>query len=331
MSAFPLLPRFTKILLTGHDHGCLPYVITLVAALSTPDLFLPEESLTNLGAPQLQIADNFEAGGSTRETLGEARLKAYRRAHFRFSHLASDSDALKLLSAVMAYAESSNSSAFCSENFLRPKAMREVQMLRNQLSSLLRGDPAFKVLIPPSTGVLLPPTEKQVKYLKQITASGFIDQVAIRADLAPVPPAQPRKPKRAAAVPYLPLFPVSSQPQDEGTVCIHPSSVLARLSPNNLPPYIIYSRLQRSANTSKVRMHPLTPISTSQLALLTRDTPLQYVGKPIKEIITDSSDGLRRECWVVPTLRGSLGSQGWPLPARKVDQIKRKGIWINLS
>lgn len=34
MSQFPVAPRYAKMLALGHQHGCLPYVITLVGALS---------------------------------------------------------------------------------------------------------------------------------------------------------------------------------------------------------------------------------------------------------------------------------------------------------
>ncbi|KAI9882547.1 MAG: hypothetical protein M1823_005707 [Watsoniomyces obsoletus] len=326
MSALPLLPRFSKILLTGHGYGCLPYTIALVAALSVPDLFVEESiALSALSTPGVHNAVQM---GNTED---EARTRAYRQAQARFAQLGGDSDALKMLAAVLAHAAADDPIAFCAENFIRLKAMREAQLLRRQLSYLLRADPTYTSMLSAMKDSLPSPTPKQVKYLKQVVASGFTDQVAIRADLAPNPPDQPRKPKRATTVPYLPLFPSSLHHEDEKAVYIHPSSQLARLAAGNVPDYIIYWKLQRSANTSKVRMHPLTPVSALQLAGLTQGTPLQENGKPIKEVITNDVDGLKRVRWVVPTLRGSTGSQGWPLPARKVVQIKENGIWVDKS
>lgn len=46
MALFPLSPRFAKMLVSGRQHGCLPYVIAVVAALSVGDPFLHEEALT---------------------------------------------------------------------------------------------------------------------------------------------------------------------------------------------------------------------------------------------------------------------------------------------
>ena len=45
MALFPLSPRFSKMLVSGRQHGCLPYVIAMVAALSVGDPFLHEEAL----------------------------------------------------------------------------------------------------------------------------------------------------------------------------------------------------------------------------------------------------------------------------------------------
>jgi ATP-dependent RNA helicase DHX37/DHR1 len=358
MAAFPLLPRFSKILLSGHAHGCLPYTIALVAALSVPDIFLPEDQFFSSSSPP-----SVEAAGTTTAVSGggggdmaahasetdthEARCKAYKHAHHRLSQLGGDSDALKLLAAVLGDAAAHDSRVFCAEFCLRHKAVREAQLLRQQLAQLLRADPVYASMLPPSSSSsssssslspLPAPSKKQVKYLKLIVASGFVDQVAIRADLAPVPPEQHRKPKSAAAVPYLPLMcdevgrggDDGDDDDDARAVYIHPASVLAhRCTAQSVPPYIVYASMQRSANKSaKVRLHPLTPVSALQLAALTRGTPLQSVGKPLKEVTVDGADGLRRVCWIIPTLRSSAGTQGWPLPARKIVQRRVNGVWI---
>jgi HrpA-like RNA helicase len=45
MALFPLSPRFSRMLVSGQQHGCLPYVIAIVSALSVGDPFLHEEAL----------------------------------------------------------------------------------------------------------------------------------------------------------------------------------------------------------------------------------------------------------------------------------------------
>ena len=45
MSLFPVSPRFSKMLVTGQQHGCLPYVVALVASMAVGDPFIREGSL----------------------------------------------------------------------------------------------------------------------------------------------------------------------------------------------------------------------------------------------------------------------------------------------
>lgn len=40
MVRFPIAPRYAKMLTLGHQHQLLPYVVTMVAALSVPELFV---------------------------------------------------------------------------------------------------------------------------------------------------------------------------------------------------------------------------------------------------------------------------------------------------
>jgi len=47
MSLFPLSPRFSRMLASGQHHGCLPYIISIVSALSVGDPFLHEEGLVS--------------------------------------------------------------------------------------------------------------------------------------------------------------------------------------------------------------------------------------------------------------------------------------------
>ncbi|KAL2404021.1 putative ATP-dependent RNA helicase DHR1 [Exophiala dermatitidis] len=211
----------------------------------------------------------------------------------------------------------------------------------------------------------------KIKQLNAIVASGYIDQVAIRYDRAPAAPADIVKPRRAIDVPYLPLVPLHDDPHAPTAlkaVYIHPSSVLARLSVKEMPEYIVYSHLQRSqahsvaesdaalggrhattATTTaatvkipKTRMFPLTPLDGAQLAHLACDTALIEYGKPVPRSKVDEFPGSgsgsgsgsspkRRECWVIPELRGGKsGVLGWPLPPVKVRQVldvKSKSGW----
>ncbi|KAH0543373.1 hypothetical protein FGG08_002329 [Glutinoglossum americanum] len=366
MSVFPLSPRFAKILIIGHQHGCLPYIITIVAALSVGDVFIPEHQLDlGLGPKESEAGDGkpvFDNAERLEEDRRKARRKGYFKAHNLFSRLDNTCDVLKLLSAICAYEHETDQVSFCETNFLRLKVLRETNKLRRQITDIVRSNcpgvtsPFEPKLGPPSAlqrvSTLTTIPMPQVKVIKQIIAAGFVDQVAIRADLAPNPPPLliARKSTRTIDTPYLTLFPSAphiehhpggSDGDGQGTdpaVYIHPSSVLATVSPHLLPSYIIYSHIQRSAAaTSRIRMKPLTPVTGVQLAALGHGTPLITYGKPIKEIMPKDVGGRKgeekRECWVIPTLGGAIGkaSLGWPLPAKKVTQRRVKGIggaWV---
>ncbi|KAM5475201.1 putative ATP-dependent RNA helicase DHR1 [Microsporum audouinii] len=341
LTLFPLSPRFGKMLHIGHQHDCMPYTIALVSALSVSEVFIQENQLdltpVNPKAGDDDNEDNkvYTNADRLEDDAREQRRKDYHRAQRMFSKHDEKSDAMKFLTAVCAYAYAPDGDKFCSEMFLRPNAMKEASQLRRQISNLVRiNNPNLLGQFEPR---LREPSEKQIRALKQITAAGFIDQIAIRADAAPVRPEMPRKPRRAIDVPYLTLFPshdrYSSELEDRA-VYLHPSSIIAKLSLSELPQYIVYSHLQLSTpshvgDKPKVRMFPLTAVSGLQLSALAQGTPLIDYGKPIGKIESLGGSPERRECWVVPSLVGEPGSTGWPLPAKKVVQVKdKKHGWI---
>ncbi len=361
MSIYPLSPRFSRMLLIGHQHGCMPYTIALVAALAVSDLFIPENQL-DLSPSTHNEDEIYTNANRIEDTARESRRKAYTHARNLFSRRDRTSDALRAVTALCAYAYASSPQEFCSSMFLRPKALLEASKLRPQLTSIVQTNrPGIIGAYEPR---LREPSDAQLKALKQIIAAGFIDQVAIRADLSPNPPAPTtyKKPKRAIDVPYYTLFTSqqhttrksssnSPESEEDKAVYIHPSSILASTPPSQLPQYIIYSHLQRSSPSStpspsnpnkqpKIRMHPLTPISGLQLSSLAQDTPLLEYSKPIGKINMLAGGGgggesgaEKRECWVIPNLVGGVGAgaggRGWPLPARKVVQRREGGRgWV---
>lgn len=336
LSTYPLSPRFGKMVFVGHQHGCMPYVIALVAALAVGDLFVPENQIDPVGNESTQDNGVYRNSDRLEDTAREKRHKDYARARRLFSKHDDNSDALKYLSAICAYGYASDGDSFCEKMFLRAKALKEATQLRRQLTDIVRNNKsgfigAYQPRLPE-------PTEKQVKALKQIVTAGFIDNVAIRADLAPVPPEMQRTPKRAIDMPYLTLFRSRDGPAkelNEKAVFVHPTSVIAKLSPKEMPQYIIFSHLQQSVpsvvagDAPKIRMYPLVTPSGLQLSALAHGTPLIEYGKPIGKI--EQLDGVpeRRACFVIPSLVGEVGSTGWPLPAKKVIQKKDlKQGWI---
>jgi ATP-dependent RNA helicase DHX37/DHR1 len=298
-------------------------VISLVAGLAVQEIFFNEAQLGFTG-------NEDDARDQQKQAFGRARATLSKNDKL--------SDASKLLTAVNMYSAAGDKDACCSELFLRPKALFEVSQLQRQLQSLVKANHPSLLLQNASAKI----SPKQARQLSAFAASGYIDQVAIRADLAPSPPEMPphlSKPRRAIDVPYLPLIPLTDGRQSasvlEKVVFIHPSSVLARQLHKDLPQYIVYSHLQKAqahnvnggddqANMPKTRMFPLTPVDGRTLVELAKDTALLEFGKPVLKMKVTELGGSprRRECWVTTELRGSGGGgYGWPLPAVHVRQV----------
>ena len=351
LSTYPLSPRFGKMLYIGHQHGCMPYVIALVSALAVGDLFVAQNEVdpnafarASNSKPKELDSDSsdderpvYTNADRLEDTEREQKLKDFARVHRLLGKHDDMSDALKFLSAICAYAYASDGDAFSEQMFLRGKAFKEATQLRRQLTDIVRSNNPG--LIGAYEARLPEPSAKQLKALKQIVTAGFIDHVAIRADLAPVPPEIPRAPRRAIDVPYLTLFRSREGHQEDisqRAVFIHPSSIMAKLTPKEMPQYIIYSHLQQAApsvvasdQTPKIRMFPLVAPSGLQLSALAHDTPLIEYGKPVGKVDTLEGIPQRRSCWVIPSMVGDAGGTGWPLPAKKVVQRKDpKEGWV---
>lgn len=133
MSLFPLSPRFAKMLVVGQQHGCLPYVIAVVSALSVGDPFLRAEGLGIAagGDDDADLGDDTSAGAELQhirsEEVKEREPRKLLRKKFYFvqqQHSAlgkSTSDVLKMLSVVGAYDYDAGSTKFCENNFVRVK------------------------------------------------------------------------------------------------------------------------------------------------------------------------------------------------------------------
>jgi ATP-dependent RNA helicase DHX37/DHR1 len=338
MQAFPLGPRFAQMLRLGIAAGCADLVIALVAALDAPELLVPRGQL-DLSDPAEEQGVHTAADDDARRQR-EARRKAYGGAHAKLARLDPASDAAKLLAALLLAHRAPDRAGFCREHFLRDKAVAEAAALRGQLAGAVNALHPGAARSPAELVRVKLPDERQVKALLEVAAAGFVDQVAVRADLLPDPPQAKARYRRAIDVPYRTLL---DEGAGDGWVYVHPSSVLARLGPGRMPAYIVYQRLQRSHKSSlgadpagggeeggkaaKTRMHPLTPVTGAQLARLARGTALLRVSKPRGKVVVVPSgdDGVeRRRCAVDLSVAGGEGGLGWMLERREVVQRRER-------
>ncbi|KAF9220938.1 P-loop containing nucleoside triphosphate hydrolase protein [Gyrodon lividus] len=296
MSLFPLAPRYSRMLVAGQQHGCLPYVITIVSIMTVGDPFLREEGL----------ADGENSGDETKvglEYIKSERVKAKeaqkirRKAFFEAqqTHAAlgkSTSDIFRILSIVGAYEFAGGGFQFCSDHFVRPKAMEEIHKLRSQICNIVNA--TFPGVETGLARTLKPPNETQLKVLRQLLAAGFIDQVAIRKDLVQKKSATGVQYTTAKGVPYRALG-------IQEDVFIHPSSLLSQRSP---PDYIVFTEIVR---TTKPWLKGLTLINPAWLSALGKPTLCTFT-KPAKNsagvLMTIPKFG--PDQWELPPVKASM-------------------------
>ena len=86
MSLFPLAPRYSRMLVVGQQHGCLPYVITIVSVMTVGDPFLHEEGLGDGNDSDDEDNDELEYIKSERVRAKEVR-RARRKAFFEIQQV----------------------------------------------------------------------------------------------------------------------------------------------------------------------------------------------------------------------------------------------------
>ncbi|XP_048852390.1 probable ATP-dependent RNA helicase DHX37 isoform X2 [Brienomyrus brachyistius] len=225
MAAFPVAPRFAKMLALGRQQACLPYVITIVAAMTIRELF--EE----LDRPAGSEEDNSQ--------LAQRRLRLAQMRRLWAGEGASSllGDLMVMLGAVGACEYAGCTPKFCQDNGLRYKAMVEIRRLRGQLTTAVNSiDPEAKVFL---DAKMAPPTESQVVCLRQIVLAGLGDHLARRVQAEEL---LDPKWRNGYKTPLL-----------DGPVFIHPNSTLFK----KLPQYVVY---QEVLETSKMYMRGVSAV-----------------------------------------------------------------------
>ncbi|EGG07054.1 uncharacterized protein MELLADRAFT_35627 [Melampsora larici-populina 98AG31] len=306
MAQYPLTPRFARMLVSGSQHGCLPYVIALVSILSVGDPFLHEDVITS------------EDGGSDDEQLGaeihemtneELKLKEIRKSKRKrfyqvqqqYSRLGEGmSDLFKSLSVVGAYEfNRSGSSKFCEDNFLRLKAMEEIHKLRKQITKIVQKNQVGEGLIE-FLSDLRPPNELQLKVLRQLITASFIDQVAIKTSLLPNSSTFNKTHQNKN---HLIAYRTIGIKED---VFIHPSSILFTSSSINSPEFIVFQELIKTKN--RIWIKGITKVNQAWLPVIGKSLctfkTLEGI-KPLQRIQEDQKeDETQRVCFVQPRFGG---------------------------
>uniref|UniRef100_A0A182NR66 RNA helicase n=1 Tax=Anopheles dirus TaxID=7168 RepID=A0A182NR66_9DIPT len=294
MAAFPVAPRFGKILALSHQHALLPYAICLVAALSVQEV-LEEVSLSEDG-------DNTESGKRWRQKrktwagTGESLLLG---------------DPMILLKAIGA-AEHANSKGslveFCEQNGIRVKAIREIRKLRIQLTNEVNANLLeMNLVVDPD---MPPPTATQIRLLRQLLLIGMADQIARK-----VPDSEIKLKTDARKLKYAYNLPTIDEP-----VFLHASSVLRREQPEWICYQEAYEAIvpaDEADGTTKSKMF-IRGITVIEPDWLPKFVPnvcniIDVLEVPIAPTYKQESDTI--ECHV----KATIGKKSWDLPNAVVD------------
>ncbi|KAK7934439.1 hypothetical protein WMY93_005335 [Mugilogobius chulae] len=225
MASFPVAPRYAKMLALGKQQDCLPYIISVVAAMTVREIF---EDLDRPSSSETE---------SQKLTQRRARLTQMRRLWAGQGGALLLGDLMVMLGAVGACEFAGCTPKFCEDNGLRYKAMVEIRRLRGQLTNAVNTVcPEVGVFVDPK---MAPPTEHQVVCLRQIVLAGLGDHLARRVQAEDV---LDPKWKNGYKTPLL----------DE-PVFIHPTSALFK----TLPDFVVYQEIME---TSKMYMKGLSAI-----------------------------------------------------------------------
>ncbi|MCJ8735079.1 hypothetical protein PDJAM_G00242710 [Pangasius djambal] len=214
MAAFPVAPRYAKMLALGRQQGCMPYIITIVAAMTVREIF--EE----LDRPASSEEESSKLAGR------KARFSQMRRLWAGQGQSLLLGDLMVMLGAVGACEFAGCTPKFCEENGLRYKAMLEIRRLRGQLTNAVNA-------VCSDAGVCVdnkmpPPTESQVVCLRQIVLAGLGDHLARRVQAEELLDPKWRNGYKT---------PLLDEP-----VFIHPSSALHK----ELPEFVVYQEIMET-------------------------------------------------------------------------------------
>ncbi|XP_062398972.1 probable ATP-dependent RNA helicase DHX37 isoform X2 [Sardina pilchardus] len=214
MAAFPVSPRYAKMLALGRQQDCMAYLIALVAAMTVREIF------QDLDRP---VAKEEDSEGQKQR---RARMAQMRRLWAGQGHTLLLGDLMVMLGAVGACEFAGCTPQFCEENGLRYKAMMEIRRLRGQLTNAVN-------TVSPELGVFVdskmaPPTAAQVQCIRQVVLAGMGDHLARRVQSEEL-----LDPKWINGY----KTPLLDEP-----VFLHPSSTLSK----TLPEFVVYQEIMET-------------------------------------------------------------------------------------
>lgn len=284
ISAFPVAPRYGKMLALSHQHSLLPYTVCMVAALSVQEVLI-------------------EVSMSEEQTEQKSKWFRKRMVWAGTGNSLLLGDPIVLLRAVGAseYAGSQgNLQEFCKTNGLRPKAIAEIRKLRVQLTNEINFSLTdVGLCVDPK---MAPPTDLQSKLLRQILLAGMGDQVAKKISDDEMKDSEDRNRLKYGY----------RCPEVEDPVFMHTSSVLRKSKPE----WVIYQEIfeLQNGDSRKMFMRGVTAIEPEWLLIYVRSLCDIRAVKEGALPRYSQKDG-KVYCYVEAT----FGRSGWELPLAEIE------------
>lgn len=244
IAAFPVAPRYGKMLALSHQHNLLEYTVCMVAALSVQEVLM----------------EAFEMDGNSRNKWLQMRRFWASTGNNLFL-----GDPMVLIRAIggAEYAGAKGKLLrFCEEHGLRHKAVVEIRKLRQQLTNEINLNiQNLNLVINPE---MKPPIDTEAKLLRQIVLAGMADQVARK-----VMPDEVNEDQDKAKWKY------AYKTKDmEDPVFMHSSCVLRKTCPE----WVVYQEIYE---TNKMYMRGVTAIEPEWLPKFAPS--LCHLGEPLTD------------------------------------------------
>ncbi|XP_053692686.1 probable ATP-dependent RNA helicase kurz [Sabethes cyaneus] len=282
IAAFPVSPRFGKMLALSHQYGLLPYAICMVAALSVQEV--------------LQEVSFSENSNSYQKWRNKRKAWAGTGNSFLLG------DPMILLRAVGA-SEFANSKGrlaeFCEENGLRLKAIKEIRKLRVLLTNESNANlQKLNLTVDP---LMPPPNDAQARLLRQLMLIGMADRVARK-----IPDAEIKL--KSDRIKYKHAYNISDV---EEPVFIHTSSVHRKQDFE----WVCYQEVYETMDggTTKMFIRGITVIEPEWLPQLVPsycNVIVQNEPEPTYDAAKDS---------IMCSVKATVGKSGWSLPITMIE------------
>jgi ATP-dependent RNA helicase DHX37/DHR1 len=318
VAKLPLGVRYGKMLLVSAQANVLDYGITLVAVLSesNPFIYATEEISSDDKADdsdQLKELDEIDRNNSA-----DKEKKNFRTLRNKWIHDGGDAISAMMAAGGFSFAgrdaggvtEKVASRKFCEENGLNLVVMQRINKMRMHLCKLaqMRLPNASGVAV--ETGTYLPsmppPKRAQECLLRQVIASGLLDNVARRAPPGNLSPEFTGVPRSAYMCGNISLR--------EPLFLDNNSSVHSKL-----PEWVCFDsvvRKKRKDGTTVVTMQRVTPIDVDFLATLCHGSNMLFLGTPLATPVpryNKETDSI--QC----AIETKFGTHSWQIPPLYVD------------